>query len=95
MRLSFDIASGIKEDIKKLRPNADIRLFGSRTDDSKKGGDIDILVLDTERLNFRERLDLKVSFQKRFGERKIDIVSFTFNQNDPFKNIILPQSVAL
>jgi predicted nucleotidyltransferase len=44
MRLSPKIYSSIKSRILELTPNADIFLFGSRVDDSAKGGDIDLLL---------------------------------------------------
>ena len=50
MRLSPQIYSSIKSHIQESIPNADVFLFGSRADDSAKGGDIDLLLLKS---NFR------------------------------------------
>jgi len=52
------------------------RLFGSRLDDARRGGDIDIVVrtdLPPEEA-VRRRLDLLAELWLRLGERKIDIV---------------------
>lgn len=55
-----------------------VSLFGSRTDDSKRGGDVDLLVeLPAIRpaddpLTLRSRL--AVQLVRRMGERRIDIV---------------------
>lgn len=55
---------------------ARVLLFGSRTDDTRRGGDIDLLVElpsappDEE----RARLDLLVALQRALGERHMDIL---------------------
>jgi hypothetical protein len=52
-----------------------VRLFGSRVDDSKRGGDIDLYL---EIPNLPDWHEAKSSFQyglyREFGDRKIDIV---------------------
>ena len=50
MRLSPQIYSSIKSRIQESIPSADVFLFGSRVDDSAKGGDIDLLLLTEEKL---------------------------------------------
>ena len=52
-------------------------LFGSRTDDSKRGGDIDLLVQPaTEAVGHRLRAKLRFlqRLEKGSGERKVDVV---------------------
>ncbi len=55
-----------------------ISLFGSRVDDNKKGGDIDLYIQPNTPLDAKERLDKKSKFriklQDKIGEQKIDIV---------------------
>jgi predicted nucleotidyltransferase len=57
-------------------PDSRVRLFGSRLDDNKKGGDIDLLVecpLPVENAGLAAaRMASKI--QMRLGERKIDIL---------------------
>jgi len=57
--------------------NDHLWLFGSRVDDTKKGGDID-LYIETEEKNSRIALEKKLSFLNdlwsSLGEQKIDIV---------------------
>lgn len=52
------------------------RLFGSRLDDGRRGGDIDLLISSDLPPGpaARRRLDLLVDLWLELGERKIDIV---------------------
>jgi predicted nucleotidyltransferase len=52
------------------------RLFGSRLDDARRGGDIDLVVRTDlpPKEAVRRRLDLLAELWRRIGERKIDIV---------------------
>ena len=48
MRLSQNEVTLLKEKLAVLSKEAKLYLFGSRVDDSKKGGDIDLLVVSTK-----------------------------------------------
>ncbi len=73
MRLTdYEIAS-IKGCIQAVDPDARIYLFGSRVDDSKKGGDIDLIVL-SENINGDQRRKIKINLYDRIGEQKIDLI---------------------
>ena len=67
--------------------NSTIWLFGSRVDDSKKGGDIDLYV--ETYLNDSEIIPAKMKFlsslYNAFGEQKIDLVLHQMQ-----KNIVYP-----
>ncbi|MHB1679478.1 MAG: nucleotidyltransferase family protein [bacterium] len=58
--------------------NAKIYIFGSRVNDTEKGGDIDIYVETYLDINSSELFNLEskywTSLQKALGERKIDII---------------------
>ena len=58
-------------------PGARLVLFGSRADDSKRGGDIDLCV-ETDQLPWenlvRSRHAFLVALDKALGERKIDVL---------------------
>ena len=62
---------------------AQIYLFGSRVNDQKKGGDIDLLVL-SERLDLSDKLKIKARIFQSLEEQKIDIVIAPPNTPDPF-----------
>ncbi|HEV2569163.1 hypothetical protein [Sphingomonas sp.] len=59
-------------------PEVTVRLFGSRVDDRRRGGDIDLFLNGCSRCNDRRSRELFARLlQKRLGEREIDIVYAT------------------
>ena len=95
MRISKEERSVLKNSMIKLSPNAKIYLFGSRVDDNKKGGDIDILILSNKKLNWKEKGQITYDFYNKFGEQKLDLVSFTFEDQHPFKKLALLEAIEL
>ena len=77
MRLSDEEISAIKMAVQEnFGPEAKVYLFGSRTDDRARGGDIDLYVeseLEGEEL-VKAKLRAMSQIQLRIGERKIDVV---------------------
>jgi len=51
-------------------------LFGSRVDDSKKGGDIDLFIKndDEKRLTLETKIHFLVDLKLEIGDQKIDVV---------------------
>jgi len=80
MRLTGNEISAIKYKTRKnFGSRAVVYLFGSRTDDSKKGGDID-LYIETEYTGvelIKRKLKFITDLQFAIGERKIDVVAST------------------
>ncbi|WP_198246851.1 nucleotidyltransferase family protein [methane-oxidizing endosymbiont of Gigantopelta aegis] len=76
MRLSDYLKNKIKRGIQNSFGNVDVYLFGSRVDDAKKGGDIDIAV-DTD-LSPEQFKKCKIQFitemMKMGLDLKIDVV---------------------
>lgn len=68
--------------------NSAVWLFGSRTNDSKKGGDIDLYVqtriVDDQTIYAKNKTIAGLLYQE-FGEQKIDIIIHQTN-----KNTVLP-----
>jgi predicted nucleotidyltransferase len=78
MRITEHEKNTIVEAVKNADPDARVWLFGSRTDDSKKGGDIDIAVLSENiRKNVMQEIGVRRYICDRIGEQKIDIVTST------------------
>jgi predicted nucleotidyltransferase len=79
-------------------PQARTRLFGSRVDDSKRGGDIDLLVeLDTP-IEDRLGLELKLGTRlyRAMQERKVDVVLLAPNiDQQPIHKVALETGVLL
>lgn len=78
MRLSNRIVNILKENILKSFGKIDIYLFGSRVDDTKKGGDIDIaLDINIPRDEFRKKRSKLIASLLRINfDLKIDIVQY-------------------
>ena len=53
-----------------------VYLFGSRTDENKKGGDIDLLIsnVNEEMLTIEAKVRFLAELKKNIGDRKIDVV---------------------
>ncbi len=78
-----------------MRPDAKVYLFGSRVRDDLKGGDIDILILSNPKLNWDEKHEIRMDFYSKFGEQKIDLLSFTYNEDHPMRRIAIKEGVLL
>ena len=74
MRLTKDDIVIIKSTILKYIPDAKIFLFGSRVDDRKKGGDIDIFVQTSEKITLKEEIKILTEIEINGIDRKVDLV---------------------
>jgi predicted nucleotidyltransferase len=75
MRLSLYQQQQIKQTIFSLvGTDARVWLFGSRADDAKRGGDIDLLIETDQAINNKASLLCKLegALVMRLGDRKID-----------------------
>ncbi|WP_457743703.1 nucleotidyltransferase domain-containing protein [Sulfurimonas sp.] len=80
MRLSRKYIDVIKKHFKQFFKDGDIYLFGSRVDDSKKGGDIDLyLVVQDHHKLFEKKIKFLSRIKREIGDQKIDIV---FNKDN-------------
>ncbi|QCT94426.1 nucleotidyltransferase domain-containing protein [Caminibacter mediatlanticus TB-2] len=74
MRLALWEVREIKDAAKKVFGNdVKVYLFGSRVDDNKKGGDIDLYVV-TKNNSYENEMKFWCELQQRLGEQKIDII---------------------
>lgn len=95
MRLDKQKSTLLKSLITKHLPKSDIYLFGSRVDASKKGGDIDILILADRELKRKEKASIEFDFFKKFGEQKLDLVSYRYDEKSTFKDVALEEAISL
>ena len=78
MRLTIDQLNAIRSaSVTAFSPDVGVWLFGSRVDDQKKGGDVDLLVQPsasaTDQL-FSRKIRFLTELERQLGERKIDVV---------------------
>jgi len=81
LRISSSDSKIIKEKTLEIfGSSASVFLFGSRTDDTKKGGDIDLFI-ETEEVkdSVKKKITLMTELQFKLGERKIDIIMASKN----------------
>jgi len=75
MRLTQKQISSIKSNFQTFFNDGKIYLFGSRVDDSRKGGDIDLYISTQDRRKLVEKkINFLVGLQREIGEQKIDVV---------------------
>lgn len=80
MRLSIKYQETIKKYFNDIFNEGDVYLFGSRVDDAKKGGDIDLYLVVNEHTNlFVKKLKFLAKLKRELGDQKIDIV---FNEDE-------------
>jgi predicted nucleotidyltransferase len=82
----------IVEAIAKYDRHAEVYLFGSRTDDTKKGGDIDILVI-SDKLDSHSLFFIEEEIFKKIEEQKIDFVLSRSDLSNRFAKMILKKEV--
>jgi predicted nucleotidyltransferase len=79
--------------------NTKISLFGSRTDNSEKGGDIDLIIQCNSAISGVERYELKIKFlvqlKKIIGDQKIDVLIEDAKQQNSVFNTIRKESITL
>lgn len=77
MRLSTNTRKIIRDTVEEIfGSEVTVTVFGSRTDDSARGGDIDLLILSDTPIAQRERkaLQLVARLQIRLGDQPIDVL---------------------
>ena len=75
MRLTEYEIKSIKESFEKYFADGDVYLFGSRVDDTQKGGDIDLFIDTPLQGDLQERkTGFLLDLESKIGEQKIDVV---------------------
>jgi len=83
MRLQSREKKIIKQAVNKVfGPDAVVYLFGSRTDDQKQGGDIDLYIETNQKEGvFQKKVQLLGILFQQMGEQKIDVIINNFKEN--------------
>ncbi|PVZ71640.1 nucleotidyltransferase domain-containing protein [Pelagibaculum spongiae] len=93
MRLTASEQGAIRQTVANYDQQAKVYLFGSRVDDAKKGGDIDLLVI-SPRLGFAEKLNILADLHEQLGDQKIDLL-LDKDGGGEFTQTILPGAVEI
>jgi len=93
MRLTDQEIKAIKDTVYHYDKQATVYLFGSRVDDNKRGGDID-LAIQSKAIAWRDITGIQLKLYDLIGEQKIDIV-IDRGQDDPFVKMAVNNGIAL
>ena len=74
MRLSVQDIKVIKKATKEIYGNSPIWLFGSRVDDNKKGGDIDLFIETKQKSSIDDKIKFLRILENNGIERKVDLI---------------------
>ncbi len=88
MRLLTEEKQAITETIAKFDRDAAVYLFGSRVDDTAKGGDIDILLI-SDKIDDHSLFLIEEEIFKKIEEQKIDFVLTKSDLSNLFAKMIL------
>ena len=96
MRLNSKEVSVILKTFKEVFGDGKVYLFGSRVDDSKKGGDIDLYLCPSKKYDNlqKKKIEFLVQLEKLLGEQKIDVV-FAIDQKRLIEELAINTGVEL
>lgn len=96
MRLKPNEIVILKSNILKYIEDAKIILFGSRVDDTKKGGDIDIFIETKQQVSLKQQIKILTDLQMCGITRKVDIIIKTPTTKDqPIFHTIYDNGIVL
>ena len=93
MRLNPQEVNIIHKSVEQMDPSAEIYLFGSRVNDSAKGGDIDLLV-ESQQIDSKKKRDLRELLIHQLGDQKVDLF-VTADYSEPFARIAKSKGIRL
>ena len=95
MRISAREQSAIKGVLSKFDPEGKVYLFGSRIDDEKRGGDIDLLFETQRSMTLIEELRARYQLEIACDGRVDLIVKLKDAPPEPMHKIALSQGIEL
>jgi len=79
MRLSDEQIRNLRKTVTSMiKDVTEIRVFGSRLDNSRKGGDLDLVVESEQRHGIIQKADLKIALERVLG-LPVDVLLVTRN----------------
>ena len=96
MRLTKSEQNMIKKAFIETFESGDIYLFGSRVDDTKRGGDIDLYLVPSKKFDDerKRKIDFMVKLDNYIGEQKVDAV-LSKDKNRLIEQVALRDGVLL
>ena len=94
MRITEHQKDAIVAAVQDIDPEAKIWLFGSRTDDQKKGGDIDLGILSSK-IDVMGEIKIRRKICEKIGEQKIDLVVSKDGKQAFFEVAVMEQGILL
>ncbi|MDO9206082.1 MAG: nucleotidyltransferase domain-containing protein [Methylotenera sp.] len=95
MRLSSEAINVIQDAFLKVFEKGDLYLFGSRVDDNRKGGDIDLyIVADDKHQMGEKRIAFLAQVKHKLGDQRIDLV-IDRGTNRPIDKVATSEGVLL
>lgn len=88
MRITEHEKNAIVGAVKAEDPDARVWLFGSRADDGKKGGDIDVGVL-SEKIGVMGEIGIRQAICDEIGEQRIDLVVSKDGREAFFRHVVM------
>jgi predicted nucleotidyltransferase len=95
MRLSPVVVQVIKDAFLDVFGKGELYLFGSRLDDARKGGDIDLYIATDNRDRLGEkRIEFLTQIKQHIGDQRIDLV-IERGTNRPIDKIAISEGLLL
>ena len=96
MRLKKEQIDLIVKTVKFFIEDASIYLFGSRVDDSKRGGDIDIFLSTEQEVLLRDKIAILAQLERNGIDRKVDMVIRTpKHTHDKLYNEVMTKGISI
>ena len=95
MRLTTVEVNAIKQSaLAVFGPGVKVFLFGSRVDDEKKGGDIDLYIKTQVGNDLAHKIEFLLALEQKIGEQKIDVI-LAADKNRPIEQQAINTGVLL
>lgn len=93
MRITEEERAVLTDAVRRRDPAARVWLFGSRVDDAKRGGDIDLAVLSAL-IGREDKRAIRRAIEDALGERHIDLV-VSADGSDPLFRLAVETGVRI